>query len=74
VKPIHINLDDYKTIERKTAGWTDDQIRNYPREGIEDQIRSAELSIAKLEDAIEGQRSRIRDLSLILQRKRELGG
>lgn len=73
MKPIYIDLDKFKTVERKTAGWTDEQIRNYPRTQLEEQINSARMTIDTMRDSILQQEKRIQDLQKVLSRKTELG-
>jgi hypothetical protein len=71
---IHVDLDKFKTIERKTEGWTDEQITAYPLSALEAQIKSAHMTIETMEKSIADQRERIRSLETIASRKRVLGG
>lgn len=72
MKTVYIDLDKFKTVERRTAGWTDEQIANYPQEQLAEQIQSAKMTITTMRDNIETQEQRIRDLEQVLRRKQEL--
>ena len=70
---IYLDLDETKTVEIKTGGLTDEQIKARPMDAFESDIDQAELSIDGLQGHIDSQRERIRDLRLIIGRKRQLG-
>jgi len=59
--------------ERKTAGWTDDQVRNKEMSEIDQMIASAQKVVDSLQQTIQEQQGRIADLRLIRNRKLELG-
>jgi hypothetical protein len=70
---IYLDLDETKTIERKTKGWTDEQIKNKTLAQFDEMLRTADLAIKNLEDAAEGERQRRQDLLAIRNRRTELG-
>lgn len=72
--PTHIDLDKFKTVEHKTGGWTDNQIRKYPADQLEEMIVSADLVLSRLLETAEEQRGRLGNLRLIRERKQQLGG
>ena len=65
------NPDKY---ERKTAGWTDEQIKNKTVAEFDAMINSAQLAIENLEDTVREQKERAMDLQRIRGRRVELGG
>lgn len=71
---IRIDMDKTKTIEHRTAGWTDDQIRNQTVEALDAQVNTAELTLARLKETVEEQQVRLNNLKLIRSRKSELEG
>lgn len=65
------NPDKY---ERKTAGWTDEQIKNKTVAEFDAMINSAQLAIDSLEATVRDQKERVVDLQRIRGRRTELGG
>lgn len=70
---IYVDLDETKTIEVKTGGLTDEQIKARAMDAFESDIDQAERCIDGLQVHIDASRERIRNTRLIIGRKRQLG-
>jgi hypothetical protein len=60
-------------VMRKTAGWTDEQIRGKSLKELDSMITQGELATAKLRETLTGEEARIQGLRLVRARKVELG-
>lgn len=71
----YIDLDDPANQvppEPTTAGWTDSQIRAKPLEEIDAMISSGEIGIQNLQETLDNEVKRVRDLRRVRDRKLEL--
>jgi len=58
--------------ERKTGGWTDDQIKGKTFEELDAMVNQAETAAKGLKEALTQQENRVSDLKMIRRRKEEI--
>lgn len=66
--------DEAPIPERKTGGWTDEQISRNSMSDIEELIRSQEVAVDALTNTLADAQNRLTDFRLIRQRKTQIGG
>ncbi len=69
----HIDLDETKTVESKTEGFTDHQIREMDAEALRGELRSIVAQETSIQQLLADASSRRARINAILKRKAELG-
>lgn len=67
-----IDLDETKTIERVTAGYTDSQIHHFDEDALVRMLEDAQRDVVNAQKLLNEQNERCQNAARLLARKREL--